>query len=155
MNHHAVVSVTKGESSKGVTQPFCTTVFPIQSSFSSKSDSQTSLRGESSSPRPSPLIREESSVFQIKCKCLQFNIKSTIQNLDQTALYLLLIMSNSLRAHFNARLCSVPVYTCHLHLALKLIDSLEIFHFYHIPQHIASPFLPLIQQNLHSLSARI
>ncbi|KAL9386144.1 hypothetical protein Peur_023154 [Populus x canadensis] len=66
MNHHAVVSVTKGESSKGVTQPFCTTVFPIQSSFSSKSDSQTSLRGESSSPRPSPLIREESLSFPNK-----------------------------------------------------------------------------------------
>ena len=60
------MSVTKGESSKGVTQPFCTTVFPIQSSFSSKSDSQTSLRGESSSPRPSPLIREESLSFPNK-----------------------------------------------------------------------------------------
>ncbi|KAL9378742.1 hypothetical protein Peur_030077 [Populus x canadensis] len=87
MNHHAVVSVTKSETSKGVTQPFCTTLFPIQNSSSSKSDCQTSLTGESSSPRPSPLIRTESlgspskmqlSTAQHQMSCLKFGPDSPL-----------------------------------------------------------------------------
>ncbi|KAJ6915681.1 hypothetical protein NC652_018362 [Populus alba x Populus x berolinensis] len=87
MNHHAVVSVTKGETSKGVTQPFCTTLFPIQNSLSSKPDCQTSLTGESSSPRPSPLIRTESlgspskmqlSTAQHQMYCLKFGPDSPL-----------------------------------------------------------------------------
>ncbi|CAK7339779.1 unnamed protein product [Dovyalis caffra] len=60
MNHHGVVSVTKSESRKDVTDPFCTTLFPIQNSLSSESDCQTSLTSEYSSPLPSLLIRTES-----------------------------------------------------------------------------------------------
>ncbi|KAJ6379053.1 hypothetical protein OIU78_029135 [Salix suchowensis] len=87
MNHHAIASVRKSETSKGATQPFCSALFPIQNSFSSKSDCQSSSTGESSSPCPSPLIRTESlgspstmqlSTAQHQMLCLKFGPDSPL-----------------------------------------------------------------------------
>ncbi|KAJ6367346.1 hypothetical protein OIU77_003660 [Salix suchowensis] len=87
MNHHAIASVRKSETSKGATQPFCSALFPIQNSFSSKSDCQSSSTGESSSPCPSPLIRTESlgspstmqlSTAQHQMVCLKFGPDSPL-----------------------------------------------------------------------------
>lgn len=63
MNHHGAISVTKNESTKGVTQPFCTALFPIRNSFSVESEGQCSLTSECST-HPSPLIWPESPSSQ-------------------------------------------------------------------------------------------
>ncbi|KAJ9164526.1 hypothetical protein P3X46_024092 [Hevea brasiliensis] len=58
MNRNGVISVAKSES-KGITQPYFTTISPIHGFFSVESEGQSSMTTECSS-RPSPFIPTES-----------------------------------------------------------------------------------------------
>ncbi|XP_015571260.1 myb family transcription factor PHL6 isoform X1 [Ricinus communis] len=62
MNHHGVVSVTENESlsSKGITQPYFTTLSPVHDFFNSESEGQSCLTSEFSSSRPSPFMLTDS-----------------------------------------------------------------------------------------------
>lgn len=57
MNQHGIISATQGEPSKGVLQPYCTSVHDF---LSIGSEGRSLLAAECSSPRPSPFIRTES-----------------------------------------------------------------------------------------------
>ncbi|KDP25020.1 hypothetical protein JCGZ_22555 [Jatropha curcas] len=65
MNRHGVVSVTKGENCKEVTQPYFTATSPIIDFSSIESEGLSPLTSECSlSSRPSPFIRTESQRSQ-------------------------------------------------------------------------------------------
>lgn len=57
MNHHSIISVTKNESNKGVSQSCCSALSPIHNF---QTECQSLSTGEYPFPHPSPFIRKES-----------------------------------------------------------------------------------------------
>lgn len=57
MNHHSIISVTKNESNKGVSQSCCSALSPIHNF---QTEGQSLSTGEYPFPHPSPFIRKES-----------------------------------------------------------------------------------------------
>ncbi|KAK9282018.1 hypothetical protein L1049_004929 [Liquidambar formosana] len=86
MNHHSVISVKQSESTKGVTQSYCTALSPIHDFLSAESEGQRFLGSECLSSRSSPFIAKtvnspnfiQASMVQPQKFCLKSGPKSPV-----------------------------------------------------------------------------